>query len=63
MGMGDARGKSDVVVTYEVLKEKEKGIWSWVHNKIPSINQSQRSGLESSEFRKSFSRDSMKRLS
>ena len=51
-------------MSIEALKEKEKGIMTMSPQKedIISINLSQRSGLESSEFKKSSSRDPMKRL-
>ena len=62
VGREDGQGRSARVVIIEVLIE-EKGVMSRDHiRKISSINLSQRSGLESSEFRKSSSRDPMKRL-
>ena len=34
MGGGDGPDKLDRIETVEVLKEKEKESWAWVHNKI-----------------------------
>ena len=62
VGREDGQGRSARVVIIEVLIE-EKGVMSRDHiRKISSINLSQRSGLESSEFKKFSSRDPIKRL-
>ena len=60
MGRGDDPGKSDRIATIEALKEEEKEIMTMSPQQ--SINLSQRSGLESSEFKKSSSRDPMNTL-
>jgi hypothetical protein len=62
MEEGDGVGKSDRVATIEVLKEKEKGIMTMSPQQEDVINLRQWSDLESSEFRKSSSKDPMKRL-
>ena len=50
---GDDPGKLDRIATVKSLKEKRSESWPWVYNKkISSINLSQGSGFESSEFRK-----------
>jgi hypothetical protein len=63
MGRGDGPGKSDRVTTIEALKEKEKGIMTMSPQQEDIVSKlSERSGFESSEFKKSSSRDPMKRL-
>ena len=64
MGWGDGPGKSDSVATIMALKEEEKGIITMSPQQEDFINKPEpkRSGLVSSEFKKSSSRDSMKRL-
>ena len=56
----DGPGKLDRIAIVEVLMEK--GIMLWVHKNKISINLSQRSGFESSSFRKTFSKNPMKSI-
>ena len=58
---GDGSSKSDRVVTVEAFKEKEKGIVTMSPQQEDVINKPD-PDLEPSEFRKSSSRDPMKRL-
>ena len=62
MGRGNGPGISERIATIEALKEEEKGIMTMSPQQEDIINENQRSGLESSEFKKSSSRDPMKRL-
>ena len=61
MERGDGPGKSDRIATIEALKEEEKGIMNTSPQQEDIINKPEPK-VRSSEFKKSSSRDPMKRL-
>ena len=62
MRRGDCPGKSDRVTTIEVLKEKEKGIMTMSQQQKDIINKPEPKVRFRVFFKKSSSRDPMKRL-